>query len=133
MRDLLKKMKPDCFEDIVALLGFVPSRSAGSRAWWTTYIKCKHGTEKVQKYELPQLEGRYLKETHGVILYQEQVMNIASALAGLHTGRRGPAAPRNGEEESLRRWRRSKGKNSCKGSAQKNDIPRERRRNAFST
>ncbi len=83
MRDLLKKMKPDCFEDIVALLALYRPGPLES-GMVDTYIKCKHGTERVQ-YELPQLE-KILRETHGVILYQEQVMNIASALAGFTLG-----------------------------------------------
>jgi len=48
------------------------------------YVKRKHGTME-EKYDLPELKA-ILKETHGVILYQEQVMNIASVLAGFSLG-----------------------------------------------
>ena len=48
------------------------------------YVKRKHGTME-EKYDLPQLES-ILKETHGVILYQEQVMKVASVLAGFSLG-----------------------------------------------
>ncbi len=83
MRDLLKKMKPDRFEDIVALLALYRPGPLES-GMVDDYVKCKHGAQKV-KYELPQLEG-ILSETHGVILYQEQVMKIASVLAKFTLG-----------------------------------------------
>ncbi len=83
MRDLLKKMKPDRFEDIVALLALYRPGPLES-GMVDDYVKCKHGTQKV-KYELPQLQ-EILSETHGVILYQEQVMKIASMLAKFTLG-----------------------------------------------
>ncbi|MFQ5450846.1 MAG: DNA polymerase III subunit alpha [Nitrospinaceae bacterium] len=83
MRDLLKKMKPDCFEDIIALLALYRPGPLES-GMVDDYIKRKHGTLREQ-YDLPQLEA-ILKETHGVILYQEQVMKIASVLAGFSLG-----------------------------------------------
>ncbi len=83
MRDLLKKMKPDCFEDIIALLALYRPGPLES-GMVDDYIRRKHGTLQ-EKYELPQLKD-ILKETHGVILYQEQVMNIASILAGFSLG-----------------------------------------------
>ncbi len=83
MRDLLKKMKPDRFEDIVALLALYRPGPLES-GMVDDYVKCKHGAQKV-KYELPQLKS-ILSETHGVILYQEQVMKIASVLAKFTLG-----------------------------------------------
>ena len=83
MRDLLKKMKPDCFEDIIALLALYRPGPLES-GMVDDYIKRKHGRLE-EKYELPQLKDA-LKETHGVILYQEQVMRIASILAGFSLG-----------------------------------------------
>ncbi|MEC7640749.1 MAG: DNA polymerase III subunit alpha [Nitrospinota bacterium] len=83
MRDLLKKMKPDCFEDIIALLALYRPGPLES-GMVDDYIKCKHGHQE-EKYDLPQLE-EILHETHGVILYQEQVMKIASVLAGFTLG-----------------------------------------------
>ncbi|MZG31030.1 MAG: DNA polymerase III subunit alpha [Nitrospinae bacterium] len=83
MRDLLKKLKPDCFEDIIALLAMYRPGPLES-GMVDDYVKRKHGTLE-EKYDLPQLES-ILKETHGVILYQEQVMKIASVLAGFSLG-----------------------------------------------
>ena len=83
MRDLIKKMKPDCFEDIIALLALYRPGPLES-GMVDDYIKRKHGKLE-EKYELPQLKD-VLKETHGVILYQEQVMRIASILAGFSLG-----------------------------------------------
>ncbi|OGW27526.1 MAG: DNA polymerase III subunit alpha [Nitrospinae bacterium RIFCSPLOWO2_12_FULL_47_7] len=83
MRDLLKKMKPDRFEDIIALLALYRPGPLES-GMVDDYVKRKHGTME-EKYELPQLKD-ILKETHGVILYQEQVMKIASALGGFSLG-----------------------------------------------
>jgi len=83
MRDLLKKMKPDCFEDIIALLALYRPGPLES-GMVDDYVKRKHGTMK-EKYDLPELKD-ILQETHGVILYQEQVMNIASVLAGFSLG-----------------------------------------------
>jgi DNA polymerase-3 subunit alpha len=83
MRDLLKKMKPDCFADIIALLALYRPGPLES-GMVDDYIKRRHGTLK-EKYDLPQLES-ILRETHGVILYQEQVMRIASTLAGFSLG-----------------------------------------------
>ena len=79
MRDLLRKMKPNTFEDIVALLALFRPGPLNS-GMVDDYIKRKHGTIP-EKYDLPQLKN-ILHETHGVILYQEQVMKLASELAG---------------------------------------------------
>lgn len=83
MRDLLKKMKPDRFEDVIALLALYRPGPLES-GMVDDYVKRKHGTME-EKYELPQLKD-ILKETHGVILYQEQVMKIASVLGGFSLG-----------------------------------------------
>ncbi len=78
MRDLLIKLKPQSFKDIIALValyrpGPLDSGMVGE------FIKRKQGQESI-RYELPALE-EILKDTYGVIVYQEQVMRIASALA----------------------------------------------------
>ena len=78
MRDLLIKLKPQSFKDIIALValyrpGPLDSGMVGE------FIKRKHGQESI-RYELPALE-EILRDTYGVIVYQEQVMRIASALA----------------------------------------------------
>jgi DNA polymerase-3 subunit alpha len=81
MRDALKKLKPDCFEDIVAMVALY---RPGPMDNIPKYIACKHGIEKPD-YLHPTLEG-VLKETYGVIIYQEQVMQIAQILAGYSLG-----------------------------------------------
>ncbi|MBN1527342.1 MAG: DNA polymerase III subunit alpha [Candidatus Omnitrophica bacterium] len=79
MRDLLKKMKPQRFEDIIALIALYRPGPLGS-GMLDDFMKRKHG-EITVRYDHPLLEP-ILKETYGIILYQEQAMRIASALAG---------------------------------------------------
>ncbi len=81
MRDTLKKLKPDCLEDIIALVSLY---RPGPMENIPTYISRKHGEEKAV-YLHPLLE-QVLKETFGVIIYQEQVMQIAQLLAGYSLG-----------------------------------------------
>ncbi|MBL7684842.1 MAG: DNA polymerase III subunit alpha, partial [Deltaproteobacteria bacterium] len=83
MRDLLIKMKPSCFEDLIALVALYRPGPLGS-GMVDDFINRKHGRTPIT-YELPQLEP-ILKDTYGVIVYQEQVMQIASALAGYSLG-----------------------------------------------
>lgn len=78
MRDLLTKMKPEKFEDLIALVALYRPGPLGS-GMVDDFIKRKRGDVPI-KYALPQL-GDLLKETYGVILYQEQVMKIANVLA----------------------------------------------------
>ncbi|MFH2012784.1 MAG: DNA polymerase III subunit alpha [Pseudomonadota bacterium] len=78
MKELLVKLKPGNIEDVIALLALYRPGPLGS-GMVEDFIKRKHGVVPV-KYEVPQLE-EILKETYGVIVYQEQVMKIASTLA----------------------------------------------------
>ena len=83
MKEILVGMKPDCFEDIIALIALYrpgPLKSGMVQE----FISRKQGKTK-STYEVPALEP-ILKETYGVILYQEQVMQIASALASYTMG-----------------------------------------------
>ncbi|MFH0732021.1 MAG: DNA polymerase III subunit alpha [Candidatus Omnitrophota bacterium] len=79
MRDLLKKLKPTVFEDIVALLALYRPGPIGS-GMVDDFMKRKHGHTRV-KYDHSLLED-ILKPTYGIILYQEQVMQIVNKLAG---------------------------------------------------
>ncbi len=79
MRDLLKKMKPSHFGHLVALLALYRPGPLGS-GMVDDFIK-RMRDPKLIKYDHPALEPS-LKETYGVILYQEQVMRIVSDLAG---------------------------------------------------
>jgi DNA polymerase-3 subunit alpha len=83
MRDIIIKMKPQCFEDLIALVALYRPGPLGS-GMVDDFIKRKKGSTKIV-YELPQLEP-ILKDTYGVIVYQEQVMQIASTLAGYSLG-----------------------------------------------
>ncbi|HEY5284047.1 MAG TPA: DNA polymerase III subunit alpha, partial [Polyangia bacterium] len=82
-RDLLKKLKPDCFEDIVAAGAlYRPGPIEGGMV--DDFVERKHGRKQVE-YPHPSLEN-ILRDTYGVIVYQEQVMQISSALAGYSLG-----------------------------------------------
>jgi len=83
MRQLLRKLRPDCFEDLIAVLALYRPGPLGS-GMVDQYIECKHGRQE-PSYLHPLLED-VLKETYGVILYQEQVMQCASILAGYTLG-----------------------------------------------
>ncbi len=83
MRELLKRMKPDKFEDLIAVVALYRPGPLES-GMVDEYVEVKHGKKK-PSYPLPQLEP-ILKETYGVILYQEQVMQIAQVLAGYTLG-----------------------------------------------
>ncbi|MEO8484602.1 MAG: DNA polymerase III subunit alpha, partial [Acidobacteriota bacterium] len=83
MRDTLRKAKPQCLEDLIALNAlYRPGPLRGGVV--DDYINRKHGRVDI-KYEVPRMES-VLKETYGVIAYQEQVMRLASELAGFTLG-----------------------------------------------
>ncbi len=83
MVDLLVKMKPERFEDLVAILALYRPGPIGS-GMLDDFIKRKRGKTAI-RYEIPQLE-EILRETYGVIVYQEQVMRIANVVAGFTLG-----------------------------------------------
>jgi DNA polymerase III subunit alpha len=83
MKDLIKRLQPDSFEDLIALVAlFRPGPLQSGMV--EDFIDRKHGRASV-KYPHPALEA-ILKPTYGVILYQEQVMQIARVLAGYTLG-----------------------------------------------
>ncbi len=83
MKDTLRKAKPQCLEDLIALNAlYRPGPLRGGVV--DDYIARKHGRVDI-KYELPSLEP-ILKDTYGVIAYQEQVMRIAVDVAGFTMG-----------------------------------------------
>ena len=82
-REILKKLKPDCLEDIVAAVAlYRPGPLEGGMV--DDFIDRKHGRKKVE-YLHHSLQD-VLKDTYGVIVYQEQVMQIAQVLAGYTLG-----------------------------------------------
>jgi DNA polymerase-3 subunit alpha len=78
MKDLLVRLKPECFDDIIALVALYRPGPMES-GMIDDYVARKHGRKKVE-YFVDELEP-ILKETYGVIVYQEQVMKIAGVLA----------------------------------------------------
>ncbi|HWK54445.1 MAG TPA: DNA polymerase III subunit alpha, partial [Hyphomicrobiales bacterium] len=83
MKDLIKRLKPSNFEDIIALVALFRPGPLGS-GMVDDFIDRKHGKKSVT-YPHPDLEP-VLKNTYGVILYQEQVMQIAQVLANYTLG-----------------------------------------------
>ena len=88
MKDLIKRLQPDCFEDIIALVAlFRPGPLQSGMV--DNFIDRKHGREEVSypdaNYQHESLKP-ILEPTYGIILYQEQVMQIAQVLAGYTLG-----------------------------------------------
>ena len=81
MRDMLKKLKPSRFEDLIAVVALY---RPGPMENIPSYIKRKHGREEIS-YMYKSLEP-ILEETYGIIIYQEQVMQIAQVLSGYTLG-----------------------------------------------
>ncbi|MDJ0834764.1 MAG: DNA polymerase III subunit alpha [Gammaproteobacteria bacterium] len=83
MKDLIRRLQPDCFDDITALVAlFRPGPLQSGMV--DDFINVKHGRSEA-KYPHPSIE-EILKPTYGVILYQEQVMQIAQVLSGYTLG-----------------------------------------------
>jgi len=83
MKQLLRQLGPDRFDDLIALNALFRPGPLGA-GMGTTYVERRHGREPVT-YMFPELEP-ILSPTYGVILYQEQVMQIASLIAGYTLG-----------------------------------------------
>lgn len=88
MKDLIKRLRPDCFEDMIALVAlFRPGPLQSGMV--DNFIDRKHGREAIS---YPDVEWQHeslqtvLEPTYGIILYQEQVMQIAQVLAGYTLG-----------------------------------------------
>ncbi|HAU4912356.1 TPA: DNA polymerase III subunit alpha, partial [Aeromonas hydrophila] len=88
MKDLIKRLQPDCFEDMIALVAlFRPGPLQSGMV--DNFIERKHGKEAIsypdEKWQHESLQP-ILEPTYGIILYQEQVMQIAQTLAGYTLG-----------------------------------------------
>ncbi len=83
MKDLIRRIRPSTFTDMIALVALYRPGPLES-GMVDQFVDAKHGKVEV-KYLLPELEP-ILKETYGVIVYQEQVMKIAQVLAGYSLG-----------------------------------------------
>ena len=110
-------MKPNKFEDIIALVALY---RPGPMQNIPAYNNRKHGLEKPD-YLHPKIES-ILKETYGVIIYQEQVMQIAQALSGFSAGKADILRKAMGKKKSAEMERQKK--DFIEG-AIKNDIPKE--------
>lgn len=125
MKDTLRKLKPDCIEDLMALGALY---RPGPMDNIPTYIACKHGKQKPD-YLHPMLTP-ILEETYGVIVYQEQVLEIAKVLAGYTLG----------AADLLRRAMGKKIKSEMEAQeklfiegAEKNGIPKEQAKDIFAS
>ncbi|MFQ5653301.1 MAG: DNA polymerase III subunit alpha [Planctomycetota bacterium] len=117
MRELLRNLQPDCFEDLIAVLALYRPGPLGS-GMHRTFCERKHGREQIES-----LHGKLdpiLESTNGVILYQEQVMQIAHDLAGFSMNEADSLRKAMGKKkpEILARF-----KNQFMGGAERNGIP----------
>jgi DNA polymerase-3 subunit alpha len=125
MRSLLTQIRPTTFEDIIAVNALFRPGPLDS-GMVDQFIKRKHGKEAI-KYPHPALET-ILRDTYGVIVYQEQVMQIAQALAGYSLG----------DADNLRRAMGKKKKEEMErekvvflAGAQKSNVPEKIAREIF--
>lgn len=81
MKQHLRNLKPDKFEDLIAMNALY---RPGPMQYIPNFIARKHGNEEIV-YEFPVME-KYLSETYGITVYQEQVMQLSQALAGFTPG-----------------------------------------------
>ncbi|MCY4309740.1 MAG: DNA polymerase III subunit alpha, partial [Rhodospirillaceae bacterium] len=126
MRDVLSKLKPDRFEDIIAVVAlFRPGPMENISA----YINRKHGREAVT-YQHPKLEA-ILKETFGIPIYQEQVQQMARDLAGYTLG--GADILRRAMGKKIKAEMDAQGETFVKGCAKHSDINRNLAQQIFDT
>ncbi|NIR49814.1 DNA polymerase III subunit alpha [candidate division KSB1 bacterium] len=117
MREYLRKLKPQAFEDLIAMNALY---RPGPMEWIDDFIQRKHG-QKTIEYLHPSLEP-ILNETYGIIVYQEQVMRIASELAGFSMGKADLLRRAMGKKKpELMAQQRNLFLEGCR----KNDIPEE--------
>lgn len=83
IKEVLRKLQPESFTDVIALLALYRPGPLGS-GMVDDFVNRRHGRAEIT-YDHPSLEP-ILKETYGIILYQEQVMQIANAIAGFSLG-----------------------------------------------
>ena len=81
MKRYLKDLEPNRFEDLIAMNALY---RPGPMEYIPKFIRRKHGTEKID-YPIPVME-RYLADTYGITVYQEQVMLLSQQLAGFSKG-----------------------------------------------
>ena len=126
MRDLCKKFQISSVEHITALVALY---RPGPMDLIPDFIKRRHGEIEI-KYEHPLLES-ISKETYGILIYQEQVMQATQLLAGYSLGERGFAAARDGQEKG--RGNGQAAREFREGLPREKQDSRRRRRTRFST
>jgi DNA polymerase-3 subunit alpha len=126
MKELLRRLRPEVFEDLIALVALYRPGPLGSNMV-DDFISGKHGWKKISYY-LPQLEP-ILKETYGVILYQEQVMKIGQVLANYSLAEADELRKAIGKKKPEVM---AKHKARFVEGATKNGVPRERAETLFS-
>ena len=125
MRDTLRKARPTCLEDLIALNAlYRPGPLRGGVV--DDYINRKHGRVEI-KYEVARMEP-VLKETYGVIAYQEQVMRLASELAGFSLGEADELRRAMGKKDAAKmQAQRERFMQGCRD----RDIPEKRAQKVF--
>ncbi len=124
MRDTLRQVTPNCIEDIIAINALY---RPGPMQFIPDYIKRKHGREKVI-YDHPILEP-ILKETNGIIVYQEQIQQAARDLAGFSLGE-GDILRRAMGKKKPEEMAKQRG-NFVEGCARVNNIPKAKAEKIF--
>ncbi|MGE4064944.1 MAG: DNA polymerase III subunit alpha [Rhodospirillaceae bacterium] len=119
MRDVLRKLKPDVFEDLIAVVALY---RPGPMDNIDSFVNRKHGRETIE-YMHPAMEP-ILKETYGIIVYQEQVMQAAQVLAGYSLG--GADLLRRAMGKKIQAEMDAQRKNFIEGAKKHRDIPPER-------
>ncbi len=125
MKELVVRLKPASFEDITALLALYRPGPLDS-GMVDDFVECKRGRKPVV-YSVPQLEP-ILKETYGVILYQEQVMKIAAELANYSMDRADDLRKAMGKKIAEKM---AEHRDSFMAGAQENQIPEDKAKRIF--
>lgn len=124
MRDMLRKVKPDRFEEIIALVSLY---RPGPMDNIPTYIAIKYG-EQEPDYMHPLLEP-ILKETYGIMIYQEQVMQAAQIMAGYTLG--GADLLRRAMGKKIKEAMDAERAKFIKGAKEINDVPEDQANHIF--
>lgn len=124
MRDVLRKMKPDKFGDIIALVSLY---RPGPMDNIPTYIAVKEGKEEAD-YMHPLLQP-FLEETYGIMVYQEQVQRAAQALSGYSLG--GADLLRRAMGKKIQAEMDAQRKMFVEGAKEHNDVPEEQSSQIF--
>ena len=96
MQKYLRDLKPTVFEDLIAMNALY---RPGPLEYIPSFVRRKNGTEEI-KYDIPEME-EFLKETYGITVYQEQVMQLSQKLANFSKGDADTLRKSNGKKNLL--------------------------------